>query len=392
MRTDLLLLAPIGVSLALYALTMGASLPPLLRRAPSRPIHRAPRVTILKPVAGVDEDLIANLASFAAIDFPSFELLLGVASPDDPAVPVLREFLARHAGLDARLIVTNPDAAANPKVAQLIGLERLATGHVLVISDANVRVAPDYLFQLVAELEGDGVGLVTSVIAGTGERSIGAALENLQLGAFIAPSVVGAARLLPSRPLAVGKSMAMRRRDLRRVGGFESVGHLLAEDNILGQRFAREGFAVRVSLARVENRNVSCSSRRTFDRHTRWTQMRRAMAPAAFVFEPLLTPFVVALLSFALAPTRLLAGVLLATAIAQVLGAQLALYACRGKALAWAWAPLELVRSLMAFACWLRACATRRVMWRGHPFRIGAETAITPIVAARRRSTATARA
>ena len=66
-------------------------------------------------------------------------------------------------------------------------LDAASNGEVTVISDANVRVARSYLWSLVNELErrGDGGGLVTSVVAGTGERTLGAALENLQLGALV---------------------------------------------------------------------------------------------------------------------------------------------------------------------------------------------------------------
>lgn len=383
MQTDLLLLAPVGISLALYALQLGLAIPTL--RRPPRPLAlaRAPRVSILKPVAGVDDELASNLASFAALDYPSFELLLGVSSYDDPSVPVLREFLAANPALDDRLIRTDPAAATNPKVAQLIGLERAATGQVLVISDANVRVGADYLFHLVEGLAEDGVGLVTSVIAGTGERSVGAALENLHLAAFIAPSVVSVSRLAPARPLAVGKSMAMRRRDLAKLGGFACVRHVLAEDYMLAQRFVAAGHRVRLSLARVENRNVTCSVRKTVDRHTRWTQMRRVLSPGAFAFEPLLTPFVVAGGAFVVAPRRELAIALALTALVQIVGAQLALRAVRGRGLHWTWAPLELGRSVMMLVCWLRSWASLRVQWRGHPFRLGAGSTITPIRAGR---------
>ena len=131
-----------------------------------------------------------------------------------------------------------------------------------------------------AELARPGVGAVSSVVAGTGEQTLGAALENVQLGAWIAPGVVASA-WLTGRAISIGKSMAMEREALRRVGGFTRVAHLLSEDHMLGKALAQAGYKVRVSLVAVENRNVACSLKRTVERHTRWAKLRRAIHPAS---------------------------------------------------------------------------------------------------------------
>ncbi len=178
-----------------------------------------------------------------------------------------------------RLIVTDPDAATNPKVAQLLALERAASGEVVVVSDSNVRVTPRYLDPLLAELSFPGVGAVSNLVAGTGERTLGAAMENLQLGAIIAPGIAASAFVL-GRTITLGKSMAMWREPLQSIGGFARVAHVLSDDHMLGRAFARAGYQVRVSLWPVENRNVDCSLERTIARHTRWAQTRRALAPA----------------------------------------------------------------------------------------------------------------
>jgi hypothetical protein len=192
----------------------------------------------------------------------------------------------------ARLIITDPDAATNPKVAQLLALERAASGEVVVVSDSNVRVTPRYLDPLLAELSSPGVGTVSNVVAGTGERTLGAAMENLQFGAVIAPGIVASAFVL-GKTITLGKSVAMWRQALENAGGFARVAHLLSDDHMLGQAFARAGYQVRVSLWPVENRNVDCTLERTIARHTRWAQTRRALSPVAFAIEPALSPVVI---------------------------------------------------------------------------------------------------
>ena len=377
MQLEAPLVALCSASFVLYATTLVGFAWGWRRRRPPPVLERAPRVSILKPLAGGDDELQANLASFARLDYPSFEVLFGVASPDDPAFAAARAFVAAHPSVEARVVLTDVDAAVNPKVAQLIGLERAASGEVVVVSDSNVRVDPAYLWTLVGELGRPGIGLVSSLIAGTGESTLGAALENLQLGAVIAPQVVAAAALAGRSP-TIGKSMALRRRDLARLGGFGAVAGVLAEDHLLG-RLAREaGLGIGLVLTPVENRNVDCSLRRTLERHTRWAKLRRAIAPTAFALEPLLSPITTCAVAFAIGPSRTTAALLGVALVTQTLLAHASLRVVRGAGLHWTYAPLEIVRALVLFGCWLGGWSSRRVSWRGHPFVLGADSTIAP--------------
>jgi len=370
-----------AVSFGLYAAMMTLFARAMSKRRAEAPARndRAPRVTIFKPLAGIDDDLEDNLASFARIDYPSFEILLGVAGASDPALVAAKRFVQAHPRLDARIVVTDRDAAINPKVAQLIGLEREATGEVYVISDSNVRVGDRYLGSLAAEFADERVGMVTNVFVGTGERTLGAALENLQISASSAPGYA-AMNTVSRRPLTVGKSMAMRRRDLVRLGGFSPVGNVLAEDHVLGRRFLDAGFVVRTCMDPVENRNVACSVARTIERHTRWAKMRRSLLPAGFAVEPLMTPIVVATLGLVLAPCEATAAALAAAWLLQTVASFTAVRLARGRWMAFKYAPLEVVRSYLTFLCWVRACGSRRIEWRGHPFALLPGSVIVPVV------------
>jgi ceramide glucosyltransferase len=374
--------AATATSLVLYATMMALFARAMWRRArrtksPAPAVDGAPLVTIFKPLAGSDDDLEANLESFARIDYPCFEILFGVADPSDPAAALARRFVARHPKVNARVVVTDPNAATNPKVAQLIGLERVAAGEIYVISDSNVRVRPAYLWSLVCELADERVGIATSLFAGTGEQTLGAALENLQLCASTAPGLV-AMDTVSARPFTVGKSMAVRRQDLARLGGFESVGEVLAEDHVLGRRFLDAGFQARTSLEAVENRNIGCTLKRTLERHTRWAKMRRALFPAGFFGEPVLTPIVVASVSAVIAPSKPTAAALAVACVAQTACALSAVRVLRGHWLGWWYAPLEVVRSYMTLFCWARACVSRRIEWRGHAFTLLRGSVIVP--------------
>ena len=374
---EVLMVAPVATSAGVYLTMVGGYLDGMRRRGVSaRESEVCPRVSILKPLAGLDDELLENLESFTQLDYPDYEILIGIASREDKAYPVARRFVETW-GDRARLVITNPDEALNPKVAQLLSLERAATGEVLVIADSNVRVTSQYLRPMLAELSRPKVALTSSVIAGTGEQSLGAALENLQLGALVAPSVVASAHLA-GQVMTIGKSMAMWRRALGDIGGFARVANLLSEDHMLGQAFALAGHKVTVSLAPVCNRNVACSLGRTVERHTRWAKLRRLIEPAVFAMEPLLSPLVIATLALLVHPCRASSIAFLAAVALQTIGATVTTHLLRGTPPRWYWAPLEIVRSYVLFFCWLRACVSRRVSWRGHDFELARDSLIVP--------------
>jgi ceramide glucosyltransferase len=373
---------PTAVSSTFYAVAHTAFLGAMARKRPAPLLSVRPWVSILKPIAGADDDLQGNLESFADLDYPAYEILFGIASADDPAVPVVQAFLAAHPRVAARLVWTTPsnDRVLNPKVAQLLVLTRAARGSVLVVSDANVRVRRTYLRSLVGTLLQTGVGLVSSVIAGGGERTLGAALENAQLGAHVAPAVL-AAHVLGLRPATVGKSMAMRRADLERVGGWESVADVLAEDDALAQRFDALGYGVEVCLETIENHNRDTTLLRTIERHARWAKMRRALTPLCFAVEPLLSPLLVASVVGILAPSVLAAKVWGLALALQITGALLCFTLLRVKR-PWLLAALEPLRAAVIFLCWGLGCLSRRVSWRGNVFALEAGSKLVPVRAA----------
>jgi ceramide glucosyltransferase len=376
---------PTALSATFYAVAHTAFLRAMVRKKAPPLLSVRPWVSILKPIAGADDDLRDNLESFADLEYPAYEILFGIASTEDPAVPVVQAFLAAHPRVSARLVWTSPadERTLNPKVAQLLDLTRAARGSVIVVSDANVRVPRTYLRSLVGALLRPGVGLVSSVIVGGGERTLGAALENAQLGAHVAPAVV-AAHFFAVRPATVGKSMAMRRADLERAGGWESVADVLAEDDALAQRFDALGYEVDLCLETIENHNRDTTLLRTIERHARWAKMRRALTPLCFALEPLLSPLLVATLVGILAPSALAAKIWGCALGLQVVGARLCFTLLRMKR-PWLLAALEPLRAAVIFLCWGLGCLSRRVDWRGNVFSIEAGSKLVPVRPARRR-------
>jgi cellulose synthase/poly-beta-1,6-N-acetylglucosamine synthase-like glycosyltransferase len=110
-------------------------------------------VTLLKPLKGCDLATEDCLRSWFTQQYTGpVQILFGVAAADDPVCGIVRELLQTFPAADARLVVGNAIPGANAKVAKLAELERLAKHDLLVISDADVRVPPDLLANIVAQL------------------------------------------------------------------------------------------------------------------------------------------------------------------------------------------------------------------------------------------------
>jgi hypothetical protein len=156
-----------------------------------------PGISVLKPLCGVDEGLAESLAAFAALDYPRYEVVLGVRDRRDAAWPVAEAAVAQWPGR-FRLVIQRGEPGLNPKVNQLLGMAEAARHDVLVVSDSNVRVPPGYLRDVAARLRDERVGLVTHAVVGVGERSLGATLENLHLPVAVdEAAVVGGRRVHP---------------------------------------------------------------------------------------------------------------------------------------------------------------------------------------------------
>ena len=225
------------------------------RRAPARTPRLRRGISILKPLCGIDDDLVANLECFCALDYAPYELLLGVRDCQDAAYPVALAF-ARRFPRRVRVVLQRGEPGLNPKVNQLCTLERAARYELVVVSDSNVRVVPEYLDEIAAWLEDPRVGLVTHPVAGVAEARFGSLMDNLHLCASVGAGMIGAKRVV-GQDIVVGKSMAMRKSDLGALGGFAAFADVLAEDYLLGKQIRARSKSASLSAA---GRCATCPS------------------------------------------------------------------------------------------------------------------------------------
>jgi ceramide glucosyltransferase len=328
--------------------------------------RRRPGISILKPLCGADDGLEENLERFATLDYPRFELLLGVKDTADAAWPIACAAAKRHPRR-VRVVLQRGVFGLNPKVNQLATLEREARYDVLLVSDSNTRPPAGYLWELAALFDDPRVACVTHPVSGTGHASLGALLDNLHLASAIGPGQIGA-RVLAGRDLVVGKSMALTRSALDGLGGFAAFANHLAEDYVIGQQLAG-----RIALATLPILNIATARSVTsfWARYARWGVIHRtAVTLPTSLAQALLNPWPLALAAFAVHPTALTAALCLWTlavkaaldvSSARALGCDVGLEAMLA-------VPLK---DVMLFAAWAQGLFRRTVDWRGNRLRVG---------------------
>jgi ceramide glucosyltransferase len=248
-----------------------------LHAAPRPATGYTPPLTVLKPLKGPGVELASNLETFCRQDYPEYQIVFGVEDAGDPAVEIVRSLMRRFPDRDITLSVGNEEGA-NRKVASLVHMMRHARHDVLVLSDADIRVRPDYLRSLAAPLADPAVGLTTCLYRGRAVIGLPSLIESLFINTDFLPMVL-MARWVQRLRYAYGASTTFRREALDGVGGFDALRDHLADDYVLGNRIADAGWRLLLLPYVVETVLDSRTLGDVWRHQLRWARTYRACQP-----------------------------------------------------------------------------------------------------------------
>ena len=341
-------------------------------RAAASPLRSRPAVSVLKPLAGTEPELRANLRSFCDQDYPHFEVILGVGNQSDAALAAARQIAAEFPDR-VRVVVGDHLAGPNRKVANLANMMTAARHDWIVVADSDVRVGRDYLSRLVGPLGDPGVGVVTCLYRARPLGPVWSQLGALAVNDWFLPSVL-VSQALGSQRFVSGATLALRREVLEAVGGFAALASHLADDYELGRLTRARGFGTVLSPVLVETLVHEPSARALVEHEVRWLCTIRGVAPWGYLGLGVTQTLVASLLAGLLVGPHPWALGLPAVALAlrlmvhftaqrrlEVPGAGL------GTAL------LVPLRDLLGFAEWVAGFFTRRVRWREQQLAVAPE-------------------
>ena len=321
-------------------------------------------VSILKPLAGLDLGLEANLRTFFEQDYPAFEILFAVRERHDPAVAVVEKLQAEYSRIPVRLLITGEAPYPNAKVYSLSAMLAAAANDLVVMSDSDTRVTAGLLRTVAAEFQDACLGVATCPYRAVAGSSFWSRLEATGMNTdFIAGILV--ARMMEGMRFAVGPTIVARRRVLQALGGFDRLKDYLAEDFVMGKFAAEAGHGVILSSYVIEHHIGSTPWHETMVHRLRWSRSTRRSRPLGYLGQLFTMPLPLALLVCAVNPswwpvvpaTLLMRGVAAYVVSARVLRAKLN----------WGLVPLE---DITAFCFWLSGFFGNTIVWRGRRYRL----------------------
>lgn len=323
-----------------------------------RPELAAPEpVTLLKPLHGAEPHLTDNLASFLRQEWPApIQLVAGTNRADDAALTVARA-LSGNVTVNAPA----PPLGSNAKVSNLANLLAGARHDLLILSDSDMAVPPDYLARVAAALAKPGVGAVTCVYRGRADAGFWSRLFAAGIDYQFLPSVL-VSDAIGVGDACMGSTIALRRSTLDTIGGFARFADALADDHALGAEVRALG--LRVTLVRglvLAHGCAEASFTALFRHELRWLVTLRAIGPGAHAGSLFTHALPLALLSAAITPVPGMVAVVAAFAARMVLaGAVDRLVG--GRILRRALLP---VRDCLSFVVFVASFFARSVDWRG---------------------------
>jgi ceramide glucosyltransferase len=370
MIRDVVLILAIG-PLIYYALAVATALRYFTTQRFRRPDGGfAPPVSILKPVRGLDRDAYENFASFCRLDYPEYEILFCVSDASDPAIAVIEQLARNFPNRQVRLLVGAHESGASNKVTKLCRLVREARHELIVISDSDVRVGPNYLRDVAAPFADARVGAVTALFRSDVKGSFGAILDAAGSATEFATAAL-LAQSLEGIHFTLGATMATTKARLTQIGGFEAIRDHYVDDHELGSRIAALGYTI--SLAREPVRLIyPRETLRQFVLHElRWMIGLRNVRPGghgalAFTFG---LPWTI--LAVALAPSATLAWLYALTYV-------LMRYLVYGIVGVWGlsdpvarrWWVMAPIRDAIQFGAWVASFFSDKISWRGLEFQV----------------------
>jgi ceramide glucosyltransferase len=245
-----------------------------------------------------------------------------------------------------------------------------AAHEVVVISDSDVRVRPDYLRHLAAPLRDPKVGAATCFYVPT---EVGTFTDHLQSVGMMSDFYAGilVAWQLDGVKFALGPTIATTRARLSGFGGYAELENRPADDLLVGRLIAEQGYEVVLLNYAIETVCDYGSFRDLLHKRLRWIVVMRHMRPRGHLGLLLTQGLPWSMAAVAIHPSVAVALCYLGgyLGLRMAMTWTIGIYGLKQKRL-WPRMPLIPVWDAVAFAIWLTSFGRNSIRWRGADYYI----------------------
>jgi ceramide glucosyltransferase len=335
--------------------------------------EQLPPVSLLKPLHGLEPQLEENIESFFGQDYPAFELLFAVDTPDDAALPIAQRVCERYPHIPSRIIVNGEPPWPNPPAYSFSHMAEGAKFDILVTSDSDVIVDSNYLRQVVPPLMQKDVGMLTCVYRGLSTGGFWSEMDAIGMSVEMTAGVV-TANFLEGMKFGLGPTIVVRRDALEKIGGYHAIGEYFSNDFVIGSMIADQGFRVVLSRHMISHVVPPMTFKKMWQRQVRWAGGTRRSRPKGHFGTGLVfaVPYgILALISSALFHHGWIGAALFAWSIVnRMIEAYVIGWGITRDPVCLRQPWLYPVRDLLGFSVWVASYLSRKMTWREGRFEL----------------------
>ena len=219
------------------------------------------KVSVLIAARNEEENIGRTLSDILAQDFPKEQLEIIVV--DDHSTDNTSAIVQTFAHMGVQLLTLNESRPLNSYKKKAISEAiAMATGEIIVTTDADCRMGPEWLKTIVAYMDANAYFLVSSPVVYSEERSF---FEEMQSLEFLYLIGLGAAGIGNGHPSTCnGANLAYRRDIFYEVGGFNGIDQLASgDDELFLHKVARKYDTSRIGFCKSSGAVVYTDAKRT---------------------------------------------------------------------------------------------------------------------------------
>ncbi|WP_420148239.1 glycosyltransferase family 2 protein [Spirosoma sp.] len=190
--------------------------------------HVKPFISVVIPVRNEADNIGKLLQDLCQQSYPHFEVIVADDSSTDATLSIVERMAHRVPYALRPLSLTN-ERSASPKKRAITQSITLATGELIMTTDGDCRVGPDWLAAFATCYEKTGAKLISGPVTFTTERTVFDSLQTVEFSSLIGTGACTMALGIPT--MCNGANLCYVKEVFGEVGGFTGVDHLASGDD-----------------------------------------------------------------------------------------------------------------------------------------------------------------